>query len=112
MARRSSPSLLARLSGAVDQQRVGLAGADRGADAVANNNSEARSCSGYPPLDPVREWRRESEVNDANQDLAGDGEEDHRQQRRGERVAAAAATVRSAGCGGRPRTAAPGRGGE
>src|SRR3954470_7250758 len=41
----------------------------------------SRSCSGYPPLDRVREWRRESEVNDANQDIAGDGEEGHRKQR-------------------------------
>src|SRR5215212_504957 len=67
-----------------------------------------RSCSGYPPLDPVREWRRKSEVNDAEQDIAGDGEEGegHRKQRRGERVAAAAAAVRSASCGGRSRTAA------
>ena len=40
----------------------------------------SRSCSGYPPLDPVREWRRESEVNDANQDIAGDGEEGHRKE--------------------------------
>src|SRR4051812_43418294 len=72
----------------------------------------SRSCSGYPPLDCVQEWRCKSEENDANQDIAGDAEEGRRKQRRGERVAAAAATVRSAGCGGRPRTATPGRGGE
>jgi hypothetical protein len=53
-------------------------------------------------------------VNNANQDIARDGEEGEspRKQQQGERVAAAAAALRGAGHGGRPRTAAPGRGGK
>src|SRR4051812_50192692 len=70
----------------------------------------SRSCSGYPPLDPVREWRRESEVNDANQDIAGDGEEGHRKQRRGGSGGGAPPTPPNAGVGGAARAPAPGGG--
>src|SRR3954465_11492331 len=72
----------------------------------------SRYRSSCPPLDRVQEWRCKSEVNYASQDIAGEAEEGRRKQRQGERVAAAAAAVRGAGRGGRPGTAAPGRGGE
>src|SRR3954463_2313002 len=64
-------------------------------------------------LDRVQEWRCKSKVNDADQNIAGNVEEGegHRKQRQGERVTTAAAALRSAGRGGRPRIAASRRGG-
>src|SRR4051812_41527416 len=55
----------------------------------------SRSCSGYPPLDPVREWRRESEVNDANQG--------HRRRRRRRPPQAAAGRTHCSGRCNRPK---------